>query len=119
MKKKIFTVIQVLVTVGILCWIFRDGKKDIEMKDKLCQARLIWIVAGIAAYGIVEILAAFRWQILLRVQGVQLGIWRVLNLLMIGILFNLFMPGGTGGDVIKIFYLFKEIPGKKAGALLA
>jgi uncharacterized membrane protein YbhN (UPF0104 family) len=38
---------------------------------------------------------------------------------MLGIFFNMFMPGGTGGDVLKIFFLLKEIPGKKAGGLLA
>src|SRR5207249_9910343 len=78
-----------------------------------------WIFAGIFAYGIVEILAALRWQILLRVQGVNLTFSRVACLMMIGILFNPLMPGGTGGDVIKIFYLIKETPGKKVQALLA
>jgi uncharacterized membrane protein YbhN (UPF0104 family) len=29
------------------------------------------------------------------------------------------MPGGTGGDVVRIFYLLKETPGRKAQALLA
>jgi uncharacterized membrane protein YbhN (UPF0104 family) len=38
---------------------------------------------------------------------------------MIGIFFNQFMPGGTGGDVVKIYYLLKETPGKRAQALLA
>ena len=119
MKKTILTIIQIAVTVGILWWIFRDPQKRHDMKNALADCDRLWIFAGIVAYGIVEILAALRWQILLRVQGVVLSIWRVLALLMIGILFNLFMPGGTGGDVVKIFYLLKETPGKKAGALLA
>jgi hypothetical protein len=119
MKKKILTVIQILVTVGILSYIFRDPQKRGDMIRAVRDSEKIWILAGIIAYGIVEVLAAVRWQILLRVQGVTLGFFRVIALLMIGILFNLFMPGGTGGDVIKIFYLLKETPGKKAGALLA
>ena len=66
-----------------------------------------------------EFLAALRWNILLRVQGIVLGMGRILSLLMIGIFFNLFMPGGTGGDVVKTFFLLKETPGKKGPALLA
>src|SRR5205807_7287957 len=60
-----------------------------------------------------------RWQILLRVQGIAISWRRLFRLLMIGIFFKQFMPGGTGGDVVKIYYLLKETPGKKAQALLA
>ena len=33
--------------------------------------------------------------------------------------YNQFMPGGTGGDIVKTYLLWKETPGKKPGALLA
>ena len=33
--------------------------------------------------------------------------------------YNQFLPGGTGGDIIKTYLLLKETPGKKTGALLA
>src|SRR5512137_1154809 len=105
MKKTILTLVQICVTLGILFWIFRDPEKRANTLNALRDSDKIWILAGILAYGIVEILAAIRWQILLRVQGVTLGFFRMICLVMIGILFNLFMPGGTGGDVIKIFYL--------------
>lgn len=119
MKKTILTIIQVLITVGILYKIFRDPQ-NADLPHRLITSDKLWIIAGILAYGVVEVLATWRWQILLKVQGINLAFFRVLALLMIGILFNLFMPGGTGGDVIKIFYLLKEIPaGKRAGALLA
>jgi uncharacterized membrane protein YbhN (UPF0104 family) len=44
---------------------------------------------------------------------------RLCSLLMIGVFFNQFMPGGTGGDLLKIFYLLKETPGKRVQAFLA
>jgi glycosyltransferase 2 family protein len=40
-------------------------------------------------------------------------------LFFIGMFYNQFLPGGTGGDIIKSYYLLKETPDKKAGALLA
>jgi len=123
MKKTILTVLQVLVTVGILFWLFHDPKKRADIYASLSSLKtgqqLAWLIAGIACYGIVEVLAALRWQVLLRVQGVQISIFRLSALLMIGILFNPFLPGGTGGDVVKIYYLLKETPGKRAQALLA
>ena len=117
-KKTIFTVLQVLVTVGILVWIFHDPTKLKETWGKLQNANLLWILAGITAYGIVEILGATRWQLLLRVQDIYVPWYRLGSLLMIGIFFNQFMPGGTGGDVVKIYYLLKETPNKKTQALL-
>jgi uncharacterized protein (TIRG00374 family) len=78
-----------------------------------------WIVAAIFAYIVVEISAAARWHILLKVQGINLSIARVSGLFLIGMFYNQFLPGGTGGDIIKSYYLLKETPTKKAGALLA
>jgi uncharacterized protein (TIRG00374 family) len=119
MKKTILTILQVIVTVGILFWVFHDPDKRAKMWEALIHAKLSWLLAGFFCYGVVEFLAAFRWFILLRVQGVRLAPWRVGALLMLGIFFNMFMPGGTGGDVLKIFYLLKEVPTKKAEGLLA
>jgi uncharacterized membrane protein YbhN (UPF0104 family) len=53
------------------------------------------------------------------VQGIELGWLRIFSLLLIGVFFNFFIPGGTGGDVVKIFYLLKETPGKRTVALLS
>ena len=68
---------------------------------------------------LVEVFAAFRWQILLRVQKIRLSFPRVAGLFLIGMFYNQFLPGGTGGDIIKSYLLLKETPDKKAGALLA
>jgi hypothetical protein len=119
MKKTILTIVQVVVTVGILVWIFHDPVKRAQMIEALRTSNKLWIAAAILAYGFVEVTATVRWAMLLRVQGVVLAPLRLFSLLMIGIFFNLFMPGGTGGDVVKIFYLLKETPGKKTAALLA
>ena len=40
-------------------------------------------------------------------------------LFLIGMFYNQFLPGGTGGDIVKSYLLLKETPDKKAGALLA
>jgi len=119
MKKTIITIVQILITAGILYWVFRDPVKRQNTWNALLSSNKLWILAGIAAFGIIEVLGTYRWQLLLRVQGINLGFFRVMCLFMIGILFNIFGLGATGGDFVKIFYLLKETPGKKAGALLA
>ena len=41
------------------------------------------------------------------------------GLFLIGMFYNQFLPGGTGGDIVKTYLLWKETPDKKPGALLA
>lgn len=118
-KKTLITTLQVLATVGILTLLFRDPAKDRQMWEALAHANLSWIGLALILFGAVEACAVARWQILLRVQGVTVSWLRLSALLMIGLFFNPLMPGGTGGDVAKIFYLLKEVPRKKPAALLA
>lgn len=119
MKKTLLTTIQVAITVGLLYFVFRDPAKRAQMATALRLANYWWIALGILAYFVVEIAAAVRWQVLLRVQGIRLSNMRVGALFFIGMFYNQFMPGGTGGDIIKSYLLLKETADKKAGALLA
>ena len=118
MKKIILTVIQLVVTVGLLAWVYHDPKKLADMRDAITHARIEWLLAGMLAYFTVEAAAAFRWHLLLKVQGIRLSLPRLLGLFLIGMFYNQFLPGGTGGDIIKSYLLLKETD-RKAGALLA
>jgi len=119
MKKILLTLFQIAVTVGMLIWVFHDPNQRAKMAEALRTADYRWVGAGILAYVLVEVFAAFRWQILLRVQKIRLSFPRVAGLFFIGMFYNQFLPGGTGGDIIKSYLLLKETPDKKAGALLA
>jgi glycosyltransferase 2 family protein len=119
MKKILISLFQVAVTVGMLIWVFHDPNQRAKMAIALRMADYRWVGAGVLAYIVVEIAAAVRWQILLRVQNIRLSMPRVSGLFLIGMFYNQFLPGGTGGDIIKSYLLFKETPEKKAGALLA
>jgi glycosyltransferase 2 family protein len=99
--------------------VYHDPRKREEMWQALSHAKYSWVIAGVFAYAVVEIAAALRWQVLLRVQGIRLTVARVSGLFLIGMFYNQFLPGGTGGDIIKSYLLLKETPEKKAGALLA
>ncbi len=119
MKKAAITSLQIAVTLGILYFVFRDPVKRGQMAEALVHANSLWLFLGIVAYGLVEIVAGIRWQVLLRVQGIALTWKRICALVMIGLFFNFLIPGGTGGDVVKLFYLLKETAGQRTAALLS
>jgi glycosyltransferase 2 family protein len=119
MKKILLTTFQLAVTIALLFLVYHDPNKRSEMLKALTQAKYYWVAAGILAYAVVEIAAAVRWHVLLKVQGIRLTPPRLSGLFLIGMFYNQFLPGGTGGDIIKSYLLLKETRDRKAGALLA
>jgi len=125
MKKTIITLLQLIVTLAVLYWVFHDPAKRAQMSLAIFgdathpRVDYRWIFAGVLSYILVEIAALCRWQILLKVQQIHLSIPRVAGLFFIGMFFNQFLPGGTGGDIMKTYLLLKEAPTKKMGAVLA
>src|SRR5437667_1444022 len=119
MKKILITLFQLSVTVAVLYWVYHDPSRGAQMVEAIRNAQYHWVFLGILAYVVVEVAAAFRWHVLLKVQKIRLTLPRLSGLFLIGMFYNQFLPGGTGGDIIKSYYLLKETPDKKAGALLA
>jgi len=119
MKKILVTFFQLAVTIAVLYWVYHDTEKRAQMVQALRHAQYHWVAIGILAYVVVEIAAAFRWHVLLKVQRIHLSLPRLSGLFLIGMFYNQFLPGGTGGDIIKSYFLVKETPDKRAGALLA
>jgi glycosyltransferase 2 family protein len=119
MKKILVTLFQLTVTIAVLYWVYHDPDRRAQMAEAIRNAQYQWVVLGILAYIAVEVAAAFRWHVLLKVQGIHLSFFRLSGLFLIGMFYNQFLPGGTGGDIMKSYYLLKETPDKKAGALLA
>src|SRR5262249_56590441 len=119
MKKLLSTIFQLSVTIGVLYWVYHDPNRRAQMVEALRNAEYRWVVMSMLAYGVVEAAAAFRWHVLLKVQQIRLSVPRLTGLFFIGLFYNQFLPGGTGGDIIKSYYLLQETPDKKAGALLA
>src|SRR5467141_4638756 len=119
MKKILITLFQLTVTIAVLYWVYHDPARRAQMAAAIRDAQYRWVVIAVLAYLVVEIAAAFRWHVLLKVQGIHLSFLRLSGLFLIGMFYNQFLPGGTGGDIMKSYYLLKETPTKKAGALLA
>ncbi len=75
------------------------------------------VVAVTLGYGVVYVLVATRWRLLLRAQGMNFGLGELLRLVFIGMLFNNIMLGSLGGDVVKAYYVARRAPQKTAAVL--
>ena len=110
--------LQIAITLGILIFLFHDSAKRAQMAEALRRADWHWLLAGVFAYGAVEILGAIQWQLLLRIQGFRLPWLQATSIFFIGVFFTLFTPGLIAGDAVQILYLVKAKPERKAGAVL-
>lgn len=63
--------------------------------------QLSWFLIGAALWGVLLVLAAVRWRILLRAAGIDTTVGNALRLCFVGYFFNNVMPGVTGGDVVR------------------
>ncbi len=119
MKKVLLTMLQLAVTIGLLWWVFHDPGRRHEMLEAVKLADWRWLGVGTGIFFLGTITATARWKILLAVQNIQMTWLRTWQLFMIGMFFNLFMLGSTGGDVVKMFLTMREAKENKAAALLS
>lgn len=118
-RRWLVPVIQIGVTIGILVWLLSDPGLLTQMGETLAQARWRWLALG-ALIGLGwNFTAAFRWNIFLRMQGIDIGYRRVCCIYFISMFFTLVLPGAMSADAVRLFYVFRERPARKSGALLS
>ena len=66
------------------------------------------LAAATAIFPVVFLITAYRWNRLLAALDIQLTQARTFTLTMVGAFYNTFMPGSTGGDVLKAYYASKQ-----------
>ncbi len=143
MKRHLGNLVRVGVSVGILLYLFtgifrKEAVAQVSELDRLPwaerlvkiwtvgpqaladvfhQVEPVWFLLAIACMGMVTICGTIRWYWMLRVQGLELPLKRVFSINLIGMFFNTFMLGATGGDVMKAWYVAHETHHKKAEAV--
>ncbi|MBC7783020.1 MAG: flippase-like domain-containing protein [Burkholderiales bacterium] len=77
------------------------------------------LAVAVAVVPITFLCTTIRWSWLLRALGIGIPFLRVLTLTMVGAFYNTFMPGSTGGDVIKAYYAAKQAPQRRTAAVMS
>jgi glycosyl hydrolase family 47/lysylphosphatidylglycerol synthase-like protein len=119
MKRVVIMLFQLLVTAAGLWYVFHEPQRRAQIAYALRHADLRWVLIGWICYSTVEILATVRWQILLRIQGIWISWLQAGAIVIIGLFFNQFLPGGVGGDAMRLYFIFKQAPRKKIAATLS
>lgn len=83
---------------------------DVGISRMVRNARAQWLWLAVLIFPITMLMCAYRWHELLKALDIHLGVGRTFVLTMVGAFYNTFMPGSTGGDVLKAYYVSKVTP---------
>ncbi len=107
---KILAIGRIVLGLALVGFILFGRDNGIDISLFLDAAWLFAILPLLALVG--GSVEALRLGLLCRSQQAQLGFWHGLRLVLVSVFFNFFVPGGTGGDVAKMYYLAADNPGK-------
>jgi uncharacterized membrane protein YbhN (UPF0104 family) len=106
-SKVIKTAVQLLLTVAALAIVL--SKTDTAKLASLMSHANPWHLLGaILFFNISKIVNAIRLNRFFTSIGLRLSAWYNLKLYYLGMFYNLFLPGGIGGDGYKIYVLKKN-----------
>jgi hypothetical protein len=106
-SKALKTAIQLLLTVAALAIVL--SKTDTERLTSLIRhAHPGYLLGSLLFFNISKIVNAVRLNRFFLAIGLRLSAWYNLKLYYLGMFYNLFLPGGIGGDGYKIYVLKKN-----------
>jgi uncharacterized membrane protein YbhN (UPF0104 family) len=105
MMKRSVTTALIAVKLGVsvaLLWVLFRRADVSAMSTQVRQMKMGWMAAALAVYGLMVLVSAWRWQLLLKVQTVTVGFGRLTNSFLVATFFNNFLPSNIGGDVVRV-----------------
>ena len=104
MKRKLKLLLKILLTTAALWFVLR--KIDLERLEVSLQgAEPLWLLAAFVLFNLSKIASALRLNLYFEAIGLKLSQSYNLILYYVGMFYNLFLPGGIGGDGYKIYLL--------------
>jgi len=79
----------------------------VETQKIIFQTSLGWLLLAFLMFNISKIISSIRLNSFFQAIGLLLSGWYNLRLYYIGMFYNLFLPGGIGGDGYKVYLLHK------------
>ncbi|MEZ5976189.1 MAG: lysylphosphatidylglycerol synthase transmembrane domain-containing protein [Planctomycetota bacterium] len=85
----------------------------------LRELRWTTLAAALGLLFLSTLVIITRWQILLQVAGCPTRWFKVLHVTYVGLFFNLILPGVSGGDLARAYYMVKGHPERRAAAVMS
>ena len=114
-KNHLLSLLKIGLAIGILYWLWQSDRINFAVILKTLHPYygpilLVCILSSLVAY-------VARLHLILSAKELAHSYWHTWKLSMMGLFFNFTLPGGTSGDVVKIYYLCKDHSDQKASVV--
>ncbi|MEO5820815.1 MAG: lysylphosphatidylglycerol synthase transmembrane domain-containing protein [Vicinamibacteraceae bacterium] len=94
-------ILKVGVSVGLLVWLFRQVDAA-RLWTAVRSASWSWLGLAALLYFAMLVVSSWRWNTLLRAQGIVMRLRTLIGSFLVATFFNNFLPSNIGGDVVRI-----------------
>jgi uncharacterized protein (TIRG00374 family) len=119
LRNRLIALCKIGLAAGIVAFIVYKKVDIHDLAGRLRDVSAASILACWIFYGTMWLVSAWRWRILVAVQGIAVRYINAVKYCFIGLFFNNVMLGSIGGDVIKAYYLARGAPGRAEGAFMS
>ncbi|RDY60996.1 lysylphosphatidylglycerol synthase transmembrane domain-containing protein [Flagellimonas nanhaiensis] len=107
LRKRLITALKIIVSATLIYFIFtKIDFKDVVLTLK--KSNPFYLAVAIIFFVVSKALAAFRLNLYFHEIGAKLSQASNLKLYLLGMFYNLFLPGGIGGDAYKGYVIQKQ-----------
>ncbi len=105
--KYVKTAAKIILSFGMIIFVFYKIDTH-ELIRVLRRVNLLYLAAALLFFMLSKLIAAIRLNRFLRSTGIRISEKYNIRLYLLGMFYNLFLPGGIGGDGYKIYLLNRQ-----------
>lgn len=102
MKKYLTFSIKAIVSIALI-WYLLSTTPFSEIIASIKSAQPIWLVVAFLLLYLGKVITTYRWQIILKAQGIQVPFLKLVASIFVGQFFNSFLPTTVGGDASRAY----------------
>jgi len=106
-KKILKFIFKLVITILAIYIVVRKINLN-ELWDNIKEVNLLYLFLAFVVLGLSKVIEAFRLNVFFRAKDIVLDEIQNLKLYILGMFYNLFLPGGIGGDGYKVYWLKKK-----------
>ncbi|MCP4231117.1 MAG: flippase-like domain-containing protein, partial [bacterium] len=108
-KKAIITAIKIVILIVAVYLLLHFKLLDFSALKSVTD-RPLELALGFFSMLLFYVSVVYRWDVLLKMQGVKLGGYELWRIMLASFFFNVVLPGGGGGDAARVVYIKRHFP---------
>lgn len=101
-KKRLFGLVRFVISAALITFLLRNTEFA-AIFASMKSASIGWLTVALILLLVGKFLTAYRWQILLRANEINIPLLKLIASLYVGQFFNSFLPSTIGGDTVRAY----------------